>query len=231
MIEVTFRIESTDYTDKLDPSSLLVLEALSQSGNINPVLKLACNTPPEASSRRHGHPAHHVVGPEAGLATKIVNANREAHAKSSMSSTPPAKASTCTSATAPPRSAEGTEWRRPGVLPSARIDPRADSNQIAFEAGPSPPRAPPAALSFCLNRIISAKRTPPNHGRRFHLPRLYFTIPRVYKSATFCLRISCAIRKGGTAMILALAGNPNCGKTTLFQRFTGLTRARATSRA
>ena len=50
MIEVTFRIESLDYTDKLDSQLPLVLEALSQSGNINPVLKLACNTP-EASSR------------------------------------------------------------------------------------------------------------------------------------------------------------------------------------
>ena len=45
MIEVTFRIESLDYTDKLDSQLPLVLEALSQSGNINPVLKLACNTP------------------------------------------------------------------------------------------------------------------------------------------------------------------------------------------
>ena len=42
MIEVTFRIESLDYTDKLDSQLPLVLEALSQSGNINPVLKLAC---------------------------------------------------------------------------------------------------------------------------------------------------------------------------------------------
>ena len=41
MIEVTFRIESLDYTDKLDSQLPLVLEALSQSGNINPVLKLA----------------------------------------------------------------------------------------------------------------------------------------------------------------------------------------------
>lgn len=38
MIEVTFRIESLDYTDKLDSQLPLVLEALSQSGNINPVL-------------------------------------------------------------------------------------------------------------------------------------------------------------------------------------------------
>ena len=50
MIEVTFRIESLDYTDKLDSQLPLVLEALSQSGKINPVLKLACNTP-EASAR------------------------------------------------------------------------------------------------------------------------------------------------------------------------------------
>ncbi len=32
-------------------------------------------------------------------------------------------------------------------------------------------------------------------------------------------------------MILALAGNPNCGKTTLFNALTGATRARATFRA
>ena len=65
MIEVTFRIESLDYTDKLDSQLPLVLEALSQSGNINPVLKLACNTP-EASSRIvKGHSAHHVAGSKA----------------------------------------------------------------------------------------------------------------------------------------------------------------------
>ena len=68
MIEVTFRIESLDYTDKLDSQLPLVLEALSQSGNINPVLKLACNkgilrTMSQDQKQR--------------LATKIVNANRE----------------------------------------------------------------------------------------------------------------------------------------------------------
>ena len=73
--------------------------------------------------------------------------------------------------------------------------PPAGRQWISSEAGPSPPRAPPLLCHPARNRIISAKRTPPNHGRRFHLPRLYFTIPRVYKSTAFCLRIGCAIRK------------------------------------
>ena len=77
MIEVTFRIESLDYTDKLDSQLPLVLEALSQSGNINPVLKLACNTP-EASSRIvKGILRTMSQDQKQRLATKIVNANRE----------------------------------------------------------------------------------------------------------------------------------------------------------
>ena len=76
-IEVTFRIESLDYTDKLDYQLPLVLEALSQSGNINPVLKLACNTP-EASSRIvKGILRTMSQDQKQRLATKIVNANRE----------------------------------------------------------------------------------------------------------------------------------------------------------
>lgn len=77
MIEVTFRIESLDYTDKLDSQLPLVLEALSQSGSINPVLKLACNTP-EASSRIvKGILRTMSQDQKQRLATKIVNANRE----------------------------------------------------------------------------------------------------------------------------------------------------------
>ena len=77
MIEVTFRIESLDYTDKLDSQLPLVLEALSQSGNINPVLKLACNTP-EASARIvKGILRTMSQDQKQRLATKIVNANRE----------------------------------------------------------------------------------------------------------------------------------------------------------
>ena len=77
MIEVTFRIESLDYTDKLDSQLPLVLEALSQSGSIKPVLKLACNTP-EASSRIvKGILRTMSQDQKQRLATKIVNANRE----------------------------------------------------------------------------------------------------------------------------------------------------------
>ena len=77
MIEVTFRIESLDYTDKLDSQLPLVLEALSQSGSINPVLKLACNTP-EASARIvKGILRTMSQDQKQRLATKIVNANSE----------------------------------------------------------------------------------------------------------------------------------------------------------
>ena len=131
MIEVTFRIESLDYTDKLDSQLPLVLEALSQSGNINPVLKLACNTP-EASSRIvKGILRTMSQDQKQRLATKIVNANREKLMQKLFKTTtlqdsfgcnfnilvggmPPARASTCTSATAPPRSVKAkTESRRP----------------------------------------------------------------------------------------------------------------------
>ena len=77
MIEVTFRIESLDYTDKLDSQLPLVLEALSQSGNLHPVLKLAGNTP-EASPRIvKGILRTMSQDQKQRLATKIVNANRE----------------------------------------------------------------------------------------------------------------------------------------------------------
>ena len=67
MIEVTFRIESLDYTDKLDSQLPLVLEALSQSGNT-----------PEASSRIvKGILRTMSQDQKQRLATKIVNANRE----------------------------------------------------------------------------------------------------------------------------------------------------------
>ena len=147
MIEVTFRIESLDYTDKLDSQLPLVLEALSQSGNINPVLKLACNTP-EASSRIvKGILRTMSQDQKQRLATKIVNANREKLMQK--------------------------------------------LNDFAAGKGVDVHICDCAAtFRYSENRI-----TPPNHGRRFHLPQLYFTIPHVYKSTAFCLRIGCAIRK------------------------------------
>ena len=77
MIEVAFRIESLDYTDKLDSQLPLVLEALRQSGNINPVLKLACNTPAASSRIVKGILRTKSQDQKQRLATKIVNANRE----------------------------------------------------------------------------------------------------------------------------------------------------------
>ena len=51
-------------------------------------------------------------------------------------------------------------------------------------------------LIVILSGIESSQQTARRpFGRHFHLPRLYFTIPRVYKSTAFCLRIGCAIRK------------------------------------
>ena len=118
MIEVTFRIESLDYTDKLDSQLPLVLEALSQSGNINPVLKLACNTP-EASSRIvKGILRTMSQDQKQRLATKIVNANRE-KLMQKLNDFAAGKASTCTSATAPPPTAEahtGHAARKGGIL-------------------------------------------------------------------------------------------------------------------
>ena len=159
MIEVTFRIESLDYTDKLDSQLPLVLEALSQSGNINPVLKLACNTP-EASSRIvKGILRTMSQDQKQRLATKIVNANREK------------------------------------LMQKLNEYAAGKGIDVHICDCAATPRAPPLLCHPARNRITSAKRTPPNHRRRFHLPRLYFTIPRVYKSTAFCLRIGCAIRK------------------------------------
>ena len=191
MIEVTFRIESLDYTDKLDSQLPLVLEALSQSGNINPVLKLACNTP-EASSRIvKGILRTMSQDQKQRLATKIVNANREKLMRKLNEYAAGKGASTCTSATAPP--------------PSVR------SKRIMA-----------CRRKFACAQVRAGQQSSHSRAALCHLPQLYFTIPRVYKSTAFCLRIGCAIRKkGGTAMILALAGNPNCGKTTLFNALTG----------
>ena len=61
MIEVTFRIESLDYTDKLDSQLPLVLEALSQASSR--IVKGILRTMSQDQKQR--------------LATKIVNANRE----------------------------------------------------------------------------------------------------------------------------------------------------------
>ncbi|MFR8453108.1 MAG: hypothetical protein ACLVBK_05960 [Oscillospiraceae bacterium] len=81
MIEVTFRIESLDYTDKLDSQLPLVLEALSQSGNINPVLKprLAGNSRLRSRHRSIVKGILRTMSQDQKqrLATKIVNANRE----------------------------------------------------------------------------------------------------------------------------------------------------------
>lgn len=147
MIEVTFRIESLDYTDKLDSQLPLVLEALSQSGSINPVLKLACNTP-EASSRIvKGILRTMSQDQKQRLATKIVNANREKLMR------------------------KLNEYASGKGIDSAHLRLR---RHVPLKQ---------ATLYAALS------------GRHFLLPRFYFTIPRVYKSTAFCLRIGCAIRK------------------------------------
>ena len=77
MIEVTFRIESLDYTDKLDSQLPLVLEALSQSGSINPVLMRAKVGSGIGLSIVKGILRTMSQDQKQRLATKIVNANRE----------------------------------------------------------------------------------------------------------------------------------------------------------
>ncbi|HCG31164.1 MAG TPA: hypothetical protein DER43_00005, partial [Clostridiales bacterium] len=140
-------------------------------------------------------------------------------------STPPAKASTCTSATAPPPSAEvkAESCRPKGRLfaACARIGPRTGSNQISFEAGPSPPRAPPLLCHPVRDRILSANGTPPFRAAFSFAAALFYHPARVQVYRILSAHRLCYPKKGGTAMILALAGNPNCGKTTLFNALTG----------
>ena len=50
MVEVTSLIDDFDYSDKLDKQLPVIFDALSSSGELNPVMKLACNSP-EATAR------------------------------------------------------------------------------------------------------------------------------------------------------------------------------------
>lgn len=50
MVEVTILIDDFDYSDKLDKQLPVIFDALSSSGELNPVMKLACNSP-EATAR------------------------------------------------------------------------------------------------------------------------------------------------------------------------------------
>ena len=50
MIELTILVDDFDYSDKLDKQLPMIFEALSSSGELNPVMKLACNSP-EATAR------------------------------------------------------------------------------------------------------------------------------------------------------------------------------------
>ena len=45
MIELTILVDDFDYSDKLDKQLPRIFEALSSSGELNPVMKLACNSP------------------------------------------------------------------------------------------------------------------------------------------------------------------------------------------
>ena len=77
MIEVTFRIESLDYTDKLDSRLPLLFEALSQSDSIHPVLKFACSMPEASAYIVKAIVRIMSQDQKQRLVTKIVNANRE----------------------------------------------------------------------------------------------------------------------------------------------------------
>ncbi len=77
MIEVTFRIESLDYTDKLDSQLPARARGAEPERQYQPRAQLACNTP-EASSRIvKGILRTMSQDQKQRLATKIVNANRE----------------------------------------------------------------------------------------------------------------------------------------------------------
>ena len=50
MVELTILVDDFDYSEKLDKQLPMIFEALSNGGELNPVMRLACNSP-EATSR------------------------------------------------------------------------------------------------------------------------------------------------------------------------------------
>ena len=91
-----------------------------------------------------------------------------------------------------------------------------------IRGGPFAPSSAPAALSSCPESHHLSKTHAAQSRAAFSFAAALFYHPaRVQVYRFLSAHRLCYPKKGGTAMILALAGNPNCGKTTLFNALTG----------
>ena len=77
MIELTFLVDDIDYSDQLDEQLSLIFETMSQNGDLNPVLKMACKTPEATTRVVKGVLKTMTRGQKEKLAAKIINGNRE----------------------------------------------------------------------------------------------------------------------------------------------------------
>lgn len=76
MIQLTVLIEDIDYSDKLDKQLPMIFEALSNSGSLNPVMKMACNSPEATTRIVKGVLRTMSKDQKERLAVRIFNSNR-----------------------------------------------------------------------------------------------------------------------------------------------------------
>ena len=76
MIEVTFRVENIDYSDRFDSQLPLVFEAMKENGDLNPVMKLACTSPESTAKVIKGVLKTMTKGQKERLAVRICNSQR-----------------------------------------------------------------------------------------------------------------------------------------------------------
>ena len=77
MVEVTFLIDDIDYSDRLDSQLPMVFETMSKNGDLNPVLKMACNSPEATTRVVKGVLKAMTNNQKEKLACKLVSAQRE----------------------------------------------------------------------------------------------------------------------------------------------------------
>lgn len=76
MIELTVLVDEFDYSDKLDKQLPLIFETMSSSGELNPVMKLACNSPEATARIVKGVLRTMSREQKERLAVRLVNSNR-----------------------------------------------------------------------------------------------------------------------------------------------------------
>lgn len=76
MIALTVYVDEFDYSDKLDKQLPVIFEAMSSGGEINPVMKLACNSPAATARIVKGILKAMSREQKERLAVRMVNSNR-----------------------------------------------------------------------------------------------------------------------------------------------------------